>query len=103
MSPPDSWLPRKGGTLRLLNKIDATVETLHLVVGQPATYAALRLTLQACFVRPPDLPADATAHLTITDQSQAAPDFDGWVLAKEPGLNMLEHPVYDAQLVGCDA
>jgi hypothetical protein len=52
-------------------------------------------------VRPDDLPQDATAHLQIDDNRAGTPGFDGWILKNEPSLNMLEHPVYDVQLVGC--
>jgi len=101
LSPPDAWLPRRGGTLRVMNKIDSTVQTLSVPVGGSVTYQSLTIKMSGCFVRPPDLPADAAAHLTITDSRPDQPGFDAWMLQKEPALNMLEHPVYDVQLVGC--
>ena len=27
--------------------------------------------------------------------------FSGWMLAESPGLNAVEHPVYDVWLIGC--
>jgi hypothetical protein len=101
LSPPDSWLPRAAGTVRVLNKIDSTVQTIHLTDGQTVQVQFLSIKLSSCFVRPPDLPADAAAHLTITDSRPGTPGFDGWMLQKEPAINMLEHPVYDVQLVSC--
>jgi hypothetical protein len=101
LSPPDAWLPRGAGTLRVMNKIDSTVQTLSVPVGGSVTFGSLTIKMSGCFVRPPDLPADATAHLTITDRRPDQPGFDAWMLQKEPALNMLEHPVYDVQLVGC--
>ncbi len=101
LSPPDSWQPRQAGTFHVMNKIDSTVQTVTIGVGAQLRFQTLTLKLTGCFVRPPDLPADAAAHLTITDTRDGAPDFDGWMLQKEPALNMLEHPVYDVQLAGC--
>lgn len=101
LSPPDSWEPRQTGTLRIMNKIDSTVQELTLHTGQTVQYESLSVTLTACFVRPPDLPADAAARLTIIDSRPETPRFSGWMLKREPALNMLEHPVYDVQLVGC--
>jgi len=101
MSPPDSWLPRNAGTLRVLNKLDSTVQALTLKVGETAKLQSLSITLSACDVRPDDLPADATAHLSVADSRPGEPGFDGWILQKEPSVNMLEHPVYDIQLAGC--
>ena len=101
ISPPDSWVPRQAGTLRVLNKLDSTVTTLTLHLGETRTLQSLSITLKACAIRPQDLPQDATAQLTVVDSRQGAPGFDGWILANEPAAAMLEHPVYDIQLAGC--
>lgn len=102
ISPPDSWVQRQAGTVRVLDKINSTVQSLSLKVGETARLQTLSITLRACAVRPDDLPRDAAAHLSVTDSRQGAPDFDGWILQNEPAANMLEHPVYDIQLAGCD-
>ena len=101
LSPADSWQPRQQGTFRVMNKIDSTVQEVTIGVGAQVKFESLTLKLTGCFVRPPDLPEDAAAHLTITDTRDGAADFDGWMLKKEPALNMLEHPVYDVQLANC--
>ena len=101
ISAPDSWVPRQSGTVRVLNKIDSTVQSLSLKLGETARLQTLSITLRACAVRPDDLPRDAAAHLSVTDSRQGAPDFDGWILQNEPAANMLEQPVYDIQLAGC--
>jgi hypothetical protein len=101
LSPPDSWQPRTKATLRVMNKIDSTVQTLSVPVGGSVNFQSLTIRLSGCYVRPPDLPADAAAHLTITDSRPGLPGFDAWMLQNEPALNMLEHPVYDVQLAGC--
>jgi len=101
ISPPDTWLPVQGGSVRIMNKIDETVDLVSLRVGQTLTYQSLTLTLSGCFVRPADLPEDSAAHLTIVDSRPDTPHFDGWMLTREPSLNMLQHPVYDVQLAGC--
>ena len=101
ISPPDTWVTRQTGTIRVLNKIDSTVKSLTLHVGETTHLQTLTITLQACAVRPVDLPGDATAHLAIADSREGAPGFDGWILQNEPAVNMLEHPIYDIQLAGC--
>jgi hypothetical protein len=102
ISPPDTWVQRAAGTLRVLNKLDSTVQTLTVHVGDTTHLASLTITLEACAVRPGDLPADATAHLKVVDSRSDQPGFEGWILQKEPGINIYEHPVYDIQLAGCD-
>ena len=101
LSPPDTWLPVQGGSVRVMNKINSTVELVKLRVGQTLNYQSLTLSLSGCFVRPPDLPEDAAARLKIIDNRPDTPRFDGWMLKREPSLNMLQHPVYDVQLAGC--
>jgi len=101
ISPPDTWVPKTDAVVRVLNKIDSTVQEITLKPGQTVSVQSLNLSMQGCFVRPDDLPADATAHLKIDDTRPDSPSFDGWILKNEPSLNMLEHPVYDVQLVGC--
>ncbi len=101
ISAPDTWQPRQTGTVRVLNKTDSTLQSLTLRVGETTHLQSLSITLQGCAVRPPDLPADAAAHLVVTDSRQDAPAFDGWLLLNEPAANMFEHPVYDLQLAGC--
>ncbi len=101
ISPPDTWLPVQGGSVRIMNKIDESVDLVRLRVGQTLTYESLTLTLSGCFVRPTDLPEDAAARLKIVDSRPDTPQFDGWMLKREPSLNMLQHPVYDVQLAGC--
>ncbi len=101
MSPPDTWVAKGGAVLRVLNKIDSTVQELTLKAGETQQVQSLSLSVEGCFVRPDDLPQDATAHLKIADTRPGTPAFDGWILKNEPSLNMLEHPVYDVQLVGC--
>lgn len=101
ISPPDAWVPAKAGTLRVLNKIDSTVHSITLQVGQTVMLQTLSITLAACDIRPPDLPADSTAHLKIVDSRPDQPSLDGWILHNEPAANIYEHPVYDIQLAGC--
>ena len=85
----------------MLNKLDSTVTTLTLKVGESKTLQSLTIRLHACAIRPADLPQDATAQLSVADSREAAPGFEGWILANEPAAAMLEHPVYDIQLAGC--
>ena len=101
MSPPDTWVPKDR-----CDRPGAQQDRFHCAGNHPETGAvvqvqSLSLALKGCFVRPDDLPQDATAHLQIDDNRAGTPGFDGWILKNEPSLNMLEHPVYDVQLVGC--
>lgn len=87
--------------MQALDKINVQATTLTVKVGQTATFGSLSITVQACVVRPPDMPQDAAAFLTITDSHPDQPGFKGWMLKADPSLSMLEHPLYDIRVVGC--
>ena len=98
---PPPWLPRPGARLVLLDKINPQPRTVSVAVGQSVEFGALSIAVRACDVHPPDVPADATAFLDISDSHPGMPGFHGWMFADDPAISMLEHPVYDVRLAGC--
>ena len=90
-----------GAVLRVLDKINAISKELTVPDGQTGTYGSLSITVKACAVRPPDVAADATAFLVITDSHQGAPGFNGWMFHDDPSLSMLQSPLYDVRVEGC--
>ncbi len=101
--PRPSWLPQASAELQVLDKVNAQNALLTVKVGQEAQFGSLDILVQACDIRPPDQPQDAAAFLTITDSHADAPGFRGWMLANDPSLSMLQHPLYDVRVVGCKA
>ena len=102
-APQTLWLPQTTAMLQVLDKLNAQNAVLTVKVGQSAQFGSLTIQVQACQVRPPDRPQDATALLTITDAHRDAPGFRGWLLANHPSVSMLQHPIYDVRVVGCRA
>ncbi len=99
--PAPAWLPQPAARLILLDKIAAQPHTVTVKVGEQVVFGSLTIAVRACDVRPPDVAADAAAFLAITDRNPGMPGFNGWMLADEPAVSMLQHPVYDVRLVGC--
>jgi hypothetical protein len=99
--PPNIWLPKPVADLTGLDKVSARQTPLAVKVGQSATFGSLTIAVRACMVRPPDQAPDATAYLDITDSHGTAPDFHGWMVLSDPSLSVLQHPVYDVRLAGC--
>jgi len=100
---PNDWVPAKAARLVVLDKIDSLSKDLTVSVGQSASYGALTITVQSCMVRPPTQPANATAFLVISDNHKDEPGFRGWTLANDPWLSMLQNPVYDVWVMGCQS
>lgn len=97
--------------IQALDKVTTETMRFEAPVGQPIRYKTLVFTARACEVTAPDeLAPDQIAYLTIDTQPKALPGraapagrqvFKGWMYANSPGLNPLQHPVYDAWLIAC--
>ncbi len=98
---PAGWVPRAVAVVAALDKMRAQPTTLSIPVGQSAQFRTLTIAVRSCLVRPPDQPGDATAFLDVTDAQPSDPSFHGWMLAGEPGLSMLQSPLYDVRLLAC--
>jgi hypothetical protein len=96
-----SWVPQTVAQLQVLDKVNAQNAMLTVKVGQEAQFASLKILVQACDSRPPDQPQDSAAYLTISDSHNDAPGFGGWMLANDPSLSMLQHPIYDVRVISC--
>jgi hypothetical protein len=98
-----AWMPQGSADLQVLDKVNAQNTVLSVKVGQEAHFGSLNIQVRACDNRPPDQPQDSAAYLTITDSHSDAPGFSGWMLAKNPSVSMLQHPIYDVRVVACKA
>jgi hypothetical protein len=98
------WRPQRLAELQALDKVTARVVTLRAQVNQPERFGSLTITVRSCNARPPDEVPDAAAWLEIADSrapANGAAVFRGWMFANAPGVNMLQHPVYDIRLIDC--
>jgi hypothetical protein len=116
--PPEPKPPMKRARydvaiIQALDKVSAETIRFEAPVGQPIRYKSLVFTVRACELSAPDERAtDAMAYMTVDSQPRAVVGrptpparqiFRGWTYAAAPGLNPLEHPVYDAWLITCRA
>ena len=98
------WVPMRSARLQALDKVTARITILEARVGGSVGFGTLTINLRACQGRSPDAVPDAAAWMEITDSRAAAgspPSFRGWMFANAPGVNMLEHPVYDIRVLEC--
>lgn len=100
----DDWVPMRAVRLQALDKVTARITVLEARVGESATFGTLSIAVRACQGRGPDEVPDAAAWMEMTDSRAPAnspPAFRGWMFANAPGVNMLEHPVYDIRVLEC--
>ncbi|MEN6541035.1 DUF2155 domain-containing protein [Parvibaculum sp.] len=90
-----------------LDKTTARVTKFSAAVGKPTRFGALEITVRACDKKPPEEKPSTAAYVEIRQIDEEknevvpAPIFKGWMFAESPGLNALEHPVYDVWLNTC--
>ena len=87
-----------------LDKITGTITTFEINVNQTKRFGTLNITPRVCYSRPLTEEPKTTAFLEIDENRLDGTKnriFTGWMLAQSPGLNALEHPVYDIWLTGC--
>lgn len=111
--------------LRALDKVTGRSTDFEIEVGVPKIFGSLRVDLKTCFQRPPEEPPESAAFMTVTvasskqvetmavprnlteeelqvsERDDADIRFSGWMFASSPGLNALEHPVYDVWVIAC--
>ncbi len=99
--------------VQALDKVTAETMRFEVPVGQSVRYKSLIFTARACESAAPDEDQpESAAYLLIESQPKPQPGrpappsrqvFKGWMYASSPGLNPLQHPVYDAWLIACKA
>lgn len=96
--------PMPIAVLQGLDKITARIYTFEAPVDQVIGFGTLKVTVKSCRKRPPEYPPESAAFLEIVEQrpdQQPNALFQGWMFASSPGLNPLEHAVYDVWLNDC--
>lgn len=97
--------------IQALDKVTTETMRFEAPVGQPIRYKTLIFTVRACETSAADEVApESTAYIVVDTQPKAvagrvAPPgrqvYKGWMYANSPGMNPLQHPVYDAWLIAC--
>lgn len=111
---PEVPLPRQRRRVAIVEAIDkTTAERMRfevIVGGRPVRFNnALIFTARACEVTAPnELVNDAIAYVDISLHPKGAVGsprqlYRGWMFASTPAVSGLQHPAYDAWVVGCKA
>ena len=91
------------GRFTLLHKVTAKIRPLELRLDEPVEIDDLRITMHDCRSTPPEEPPETKAFLTILEITNSEENrlFNGWMFASSPGINALEHAVYDLWPKAC--
>jgi len=87
-----------------LDKVTAKISRLEIPLNQTLKFGALKITPRACYSRAPTEPPKTTTFVEVDEvmlDEKERRIFSGWMFADSPGLNAVEHPVYDVWLTEC--
>jgi hypothetical protein len=104
LSAPAAAEPKGIAVLQGLDKVTARTTTFKVAIDQPIDFGALRIRVRHCDRTPPQERPEATAFLEIDEVKQNGEQrvlFTGWMFASSPGLNAVEHAVYDVWVLDC--
>ena len=101
--PPAAALEGKAVVLQGLDKVTARVSRLEAPIGATIRFGNLEIVPRACERTPPEEPPETSVYLEIDESRENKTErlFSGWMFASSPGLNGLEHPVYDLWPESC--
>lgn len=87
-----------------LDKITGVTTTFEIPIGEERRFGALIVKPNVCFSRPVTEEPKTTSFVEV-DQVEMEKTrrriFSGWMFAESPGLNAVEHAIYDVWLTGC--
>ncbi len=87
-----------------LDKVTARISKLEVPLNKAVVFGSLKVTPRACYSRPPTEPPKTTSFVEVEEtqlDGQVKKLFSGWMFAESPGLNAVEHPVFDVWLTDC--
>ncbi|EGF90379.1 hypothetical protein ABI_34000 [Asticcacaulis biprosthecium C19] len=112
-----SYVPKKRpryGTaiIEALDKVNAESVRFEAPIGQPVRFKGLIYLVKACEMTADDeAQNDVMAYMTVRTNPVAATNtsigskskqiFQGWSFSSSPSLNPMQHPIYDAWVIGC--
>ncbi len=87
-----------------LDKITGRITSFDVYVGETVQFGALQVTPRVCYTRDETEASRVDSFVEvdeITLDRKIRRIFTGWMFADSPGLNAVEHPIYDVWMKGC--
>ena len=87
-----------------LDKITGRIIGFEVAIDETVQFGSLQITPRVCYTRPATEAPQTTSFIEVDEidtSNQYKRIFSGWVYADSPGLNGIEHAVYDIWLNDC--
>ena len=103
-APPTQKIPNQTAVFAGLDKITGRIISFDVAIGETVQFGALQVVPRVCYTRPPTETAATDSFIEVSEvtlQGEVRRIFSGWMFASSPGLNAVEHPIYDVWLTDC--
>jgi len=95
--------------IRGLDKTTGHARDYSLTIGRAARIGSLEVLARSCWKAAPEEAPEVKIYVEVFDHpparegedSERREIFHGWLFASSPGLNGLDHPVYDIWAIDC--
>ncbi|MGV8939837.1 MAG: DUF2155 domain-containing protein [Allorhizobium sp.] len=87
-----------------IDKITGRITSFDVYIDETVQFGALQVTPKVCYSRDDSEAQQVDAFVEvdeITLDRKIRRIFSGWMFAASPGLNAVEHPIYDVWLKEC--
>ena len=104
VEPPPHKIANPTAVFSGLDKITGRIISFDVAINETVRFGALEVTPRACYSRPPTEAPTTDGFVEVDEltlQGELKRIFSGWMFAASPGLNAVEHPIYDVWLTDC--
>lgn len=104
--PKDNKISNAVAVFNGLDKITGRIIAFDVYIDETVQFGALRVTPRVCYSRPSSETPQTDGFVEvdeITLDNRIQRIFTGWMFASSPGLNAVDHAIYDVWLTDCRA
>jgi hypothetical protein len=104
VEPPPNKIANPTAVFSGLDKITGRIISFDVAINETVRFGALEVTPRVCYSRPPTEAPSTDGFVEVDEltlQGELKRIFSGWMFAASPGLNAVEHPIYDVWLTDC--
>lgn len=90
--------------IQAMDKITGRVSELNIQVNGLANFGTFSILVRKCVTKSPEETPENTAFIDVVDNYKSENPvniFKGWMFSSTPGINGVEHPIYDIWLLKC--
>ena len=99
-----SEIETNSAKMQAMDKITGRVNEIIVPVKSKISYGDFSLVLRSCKKRPAEETPENFAFVDVVDKSFGEEEYNifrGWIVSSTPGINAIEHPIYDVWLLEC--